>query len=150
MVFGSVEDDGGKCFRGGGREGGRDMCAKCIPTFTLTLPPSPPLPPPHPQEYQSAFVQTQMFSSYVDKRRGEDLERARTRTRSGVFLAACLGFKWRARLRRRLREEGEEGSEVGREGVRRPFQGYVVKPSGLRIEEEEEGEEGEEEQEDYL
>jgi len=94
-----------------------------------------------------------MFSSYVDKRRGEDLERARTRTRCGVFLAACLGFKWRARLRRR-REEGEEGREglegpeVVREGVRRPFQGYVVKPSGLRIEEEEEEQEGEEEQED--
>jgi hypothetical protein len=34
--------------------------------------------------------------------------------------------------------------------VRRPFQGYVVKPSGLLIEEEEEGEEGDEEQEDYL
>ena len=109
-----------------------------------------------------------MFSSYVDKRRGEDLERARTRTRCGVFLAACLGFKWRARLRRRREEEegeeegeegreGPEGPEVAREGVRRPFQGYVVKPSGLRIEEEEEEEErGEEdqeeqeEQEDYL
>jgi len=92
-----------------------------------------------------------MFSSYVDKRRGEDLERARTRTRCGMFLAACLGFKWRARLRRRREEgeEGREGPEVVREGVRRPFQGYVVKPSGLRIEkeEEEEEEEGEEQEE---
>jgi len=91
-----------------------------------------------------------MFSSYVDKRRGEDLEKARTKTRCGMFLAACLAFKWRTRLRRRLREEIKEGggtqkemeeSQVVREGMRRPFQGYVVKPSRLRIEEEEKGEE---------
>jgi hypothetical protein len=39
--------------------------------------------------------------------------------------------------RGRKRAERKKEPQVVREGMRRPFQGYVSKPSGLRIEEEE-------------
>lgn len=111
-------------------------------------------------EYQSAFVHTQMFSSYVDKRRIEDMQKSRQSQRCGAFLATFLAFRYRIRRLRRMssfavqvredvgnfggnewmaeaRESVAKESEASTDGVRYPFRGYVARPSPLRIEEEE-------------
>lgn len=71
-------------------------------------------------EFQSALVHTQMFVSYIDRRRAEDLEVGKQRLRAQAFIGS---FNWVHRRRREARrgrrrhhhrlllEEDEEGDD---------------------------------------
>ena len=85
-------------------------------------------------DFQSALVHTQMFHSYIEQRRAEDLRARGRRAHCQQFIAAWVAFRWR-RWRRRLEEE-EEAAAIAYGG------GWALQ-EGDEEEEEEESEEDE-------
>ena len=64
-------------------------------------------------DFQSTIVHTQMFHSYIDKRRAEDLKAHQHKVRCQTFIALFCAFKFR-RLRRRRASEAAQQVSIGR------------------------------------